>query len=529
MRTCEVATSLQSQEPAIRDDMTKALHVQRNLLGFFLAAAVLPACAVTGEGDAECVGEKCDGTGGGTCSDKRYGNGTCDTDLSCAVPDIDCFTVFPDDEAAAVWYGKFEAAAAMESGSQPRAILPTTHPQFAKVRALLDRGWEAFRENRPVGLLANKRPGLVFVQDDSINAFVAPDVTLDRAGLAVMVHTGLLDMQGATDDAMLGLMMHELQHAVGLHVLPVVKERTRRYYAAPEDKEPIGREMEDDPKVREAATPWFSAANEIGAYSYAELGGMPFSGDLFRILRTVLESGLQTNEAACTSSRDAINAISTDLAAKSDALSGAIAVDATFKPRIDAAFDQLKSQCLSSFTMSFVDVVASIAGVTPEAFEASLSAEDKALVTGKHVVDAIRLLGEDRRAKMREIEAKFTRDTGRPWSALRYFSTEEDADNTSVPVLRGASLKPTGLGDFLGAFLGATEAACRQVIASGKAPPYGANLTDDHHGTCWRIYNIEAYAKHTEKRARPSESRPLSTAPVPTRLLPPRLRDVVAY
>ena len=502
--------------------------MQRKLLGFFLAA-VLPACAVTDEGDADCVGEKCDGTGGGTCSDKRYGNGTCDTDLSCAVPDIDCFTVFPDDEAAAAWYGEFEARVAMESGGQPRAILPTTHPEFPKIRALLDRGWEAFRQNRPVGLLGNKRPALVFVQDDSINAFVAPDVTLTHAGLAVMVHTGLLTMEGATDDAMLGLMMHELQHAVGLHVLPAVKERTRSYYVAPADKEPIGREMDDDPKVREVATEWLSAANEIGAYSYAELGGMPFSGDLYRILGMVLQSGLQTNEAACTPARDAINAISTDLAAKSDALSGAIAVDATFKPRIDAAFDKLKSQCLPAFSKSFVEVVAAIAGATPEAIEMSLSPEDKTLVTGRHIVDAIRLLGEDRRTKMRALEAKFVRDTGRPWTALRYFSTEEDADNTSVPVLRGASLEPTGLGDFLGAFLGANEAACRAAIASGKAPPYGADLTDDHHGTCWRIYNIDAYAKHTEKRARPSEPRALSTAPVPTRLLPPRLRDAVQY
>jgi len=136
--------------------------------------------------------------------------------------------------------------------------------------------------------------------------------------------------------------------------------------------------------------------------------------------------------------------------------------------------------------------------------------EDKALVTGKHVIDAIRVLGEDRRAKMRAIEAKFVRDTGRPWSALRYFSTEEDADNTSVPVLRGAGLEPTGLGDFLGAFLGATEAACRQVIASDNVPPYGTDLVDDHHGTCWRVYNIDAYAKHTAKRAHVRSAAPVA-------------------
>jgi hypothetical protein len=138
------------------------------------------------------------------------------------------------------------------------------------------------------------------------------------------------------------------------------------------------------------------------------------------------------------------------------------------------------------------------------------------------------VLGEDRRAKLRAIEADFARQTGAPWTAVRYFSTEEDADDTSVPVLRNAGLEPTGLGDFLANVLPADQQAkCRALIDGGKVPPYGADLVDDHHGTCWRVYHIGAYAKHTDKAA--MTARLPVDAPAPKRLLPPTLRDVVMY
>jgi hypothetical protein len=493
-----------------------------------LLAAVLPACAITDSDDAACVGGKCDGTEGGTCTDKRYDNGVCDPMLDCATPDIDCFRTFKTDEEAATWYLDFEAKVAAETGAPPRKVM-TTHPDFARVRALLDRGWEAFGANRPVGLLKDRRPALVFVEDPAVNAFVAPSLDFKSAGFAVMVHTGLVAQSGFSDDAMLGLMMHELQHAVGLHVLPEVKAKFKRFYLAANGSEPIGRTQAEDARVREAATQWLTSAGEIGALANVELGGMPFSGDLNRVLRTVFQSGLDTNAAACMSAQNAINALSIELGGKIDPISGAVVgLDASFKTRVDNAFTLLRTDCLPNFTMSFVEVVASIAGVTPDQIEASLSDEDKQLVRDKHVVEAIRVLGEDRRAKLRAIEADFARQTGVPWTAVRYFSTEEDADDTSVPVLRNAGLAPTGLGDFLANVLPAEQQAkCRALIDDGKVPPYGADLVDDHHGTCWRVYHIGAYAKHTDKAA--MTARLPVDAPAPKRLLPPTLRDVVMY
>jgi hypothetical protein len=487
----------------------------------FMAACTL-ACTMfaCGSGDdVDCSAGKCDDY----CGDVRYGDGVCDTQLSCETPDIDCFHTFATDDEAATWYAEFEATAAQQEGRKPRALFTQGDPRFAAVRELLDRGWEAFSANRPVGALRAERPALVLVDDASVNAFVAPDPDFKRAGFAVMVHTGVVGTS-FSDDASLGLMMHELQHAIGLHVIPEVKQRFQVFYVAPATGEPIGREQTDDADARTAGSAWIAAGRDIGPQSDPALGALPTGGDLVRVLTTVVQEGLAADPTACDPAVDELQARLGELAPVTDPLSGAVAAPDGFAARAAAALARLRDDCLPNFTKTFVEVVAGIAGVPPEQIDAMLPAEDKALIAGLHVVDAIAALTADRRAKMIAIEDGFASATGEPWSALRYFSIEEDADDVSVPVLRGAALDPAGLGTFLAALI-ADRAACEAVIAGGDVPPYGVDLVDDHHATCFRIYHIGAFAQHTARLRPPTL--PLST-PRP-RLLPPRLGDVVVY
>jgi len=175
----------------------------------FASVALATACATDTGGDPDCSHGKCDVDQ--TCSDARYGDGTCQTDLSCQVPDIDCFRTFDSDAEAATWFGEFEAASAMEAGGQPRKLLDASDPRFAHVRELADRGWAAFSKARPVGQLAEKRPAVVLIDDDTPNAFVVPDLASGKAAFSIQVQSGLLSL-GASDDSVLGVMMHELQH-----------------------------------------------------------------------------------------------------------------------------------------------------------------------------------------------------------------------------------------------------------------------------------------------------------------------------
>jgi len=92
---------------------------------------------------------------------------------------------------------------------------------------------------------------------------------------------------------------------------------------------------------------------------------------------------------------------------------------------------------------------------------------------------------------MLEIAARVTQDTGRDISSLRYFSTEEAADDATVPVLRDMGLAPDGVAQFFTALLtGDAGAQCNALLAAKTTPPYG-DLVDEHHGTCYRIAHVE--------------------------------------
>ena len=179
-----------------------------------------------------------DGVPVGPCELPEYGDGICQPDLACAQPDIDCFTTFDSQEAGEAFFLRFEELLAAQENRGPRSVVPSTDPRFARMRELLDRGWLAYQEINPVGDLTQTTPALVVVEDPNINAFVIPDIDTGRAGLAVMVHSATLD-QNASDQAMLGLVMHELEHSLGLHVVGDTGDRIRRFYVAG-DQEPLG-------------------------------------------------------------------------------------------------------------------------------------------------------------------------------------------------------------------------------------------------------------------------------------------------
>ena len=488
-----------------------------------LALLLFSACAQTSDPEPACTGGKCDGNGGGTCEDPRYGDGVCQPQLSCAVPDSDCFVTFDSDAATAQWFTAFEQLLASEEGRAPRAFVAEADPRFQKARALLDRGWEAFRTSRPVGSLWSKRPGLVVLEDTEVNAFVVPDLATNNSAFAVIVQTALLET-GASDDELLGVMMHELQHAVGLHVIPSVSDELRTFYIA-EGREPIGREQAADPRAEKAGKLWREVAVEVGPYSNGELLGMPLEGQLERILSTVLS--LVQNDLGCVSAGAFYRALRADLETRIDPNSGALRADAALTQRVTQLYNDLRNNCLDTFAMSFVEVVAQISGNQPAEIEAALTPADLALVKGKHVLDAIWALGLDRRAQLRQIEHDYSRETLSPWSTLRFFSYEEDADDVSVTVLREAGLAPDGLaGFFLATF---THPSCAPILESGEVPPYGVDLRDEHHAACWRADHLRRYAKHTAPKGAARRAQTETTLPARRPLLPPRVSDRIRY
>ena len=183
-----------------------------SLLPFSIALA---GCVIEGgTDDTSCADGKCDG-GEDVCRvEQRYDNGTCDTD--CAQSDPDCFLFFNEHAAASTWFGALEEKMAMQEVREPRRLVATTDARFARMRALLDRGWQSYQKVMPVKLI-DRAPELVVIDDATANAFVALDEASNKAAWVVMVQTGA--MEGQSDAALLGVVMHELTHAAKLHIM----------------------------------------------------------------------------------------------------------------------------------------------------------------------------------------------------------------------------------------------------------------------------------------------------------------------
>ena len=96
---------------------------------------------------------------------------------------------------------------------------------------------------------------------------------------------------------------------------------------------------------------------------------------------------------------------------------------------------------------------------------------------------------------MRAIESKFATAQGQPWSSMRFYSYEEAADDMSVKVTKAAQLDTVGVAGLMMKMLpAADQVKCEQSIAAGGLVPYGLNVADEHHGTCWRVAHARQLA-----------------------------------
>ena len=499
-----------------------------------LLSLALTACEAADAGDDGDDGDDGDGVecpDDGKCDDAgepdaceaegRYGDGTCDG--TCALPDTDCFLQFDDHAGADQWFTGFEATLAASESRPPRALVAESDPRFVRMRDLLERGWTSYAEQRTVGDL-DRAPELVVIDDPSVNAFVAFDKTAGKIGWAVMVQTGLLDLD-ASEPAILGVVMHELTHAVNRHVLPDAGDRFRIHYQVePGEAEPLGFEQDDQPVARAAVSAWRKLGEEAGPYPLAELNGVPTGSEslMTRVFNAVLTRAVEADEAACAAAVERVAPLSAFLGERTSPLDGLLRpLDEAERAQLDQLSSDflaaLRDPCLAASTLDLFPLIAELFNVTIDEVRAEFDPADEALISGRHILDQITILTSDRYTRMREVEAMLVADTGLDTTSLRYFSTEEAADDSTVPVLAGMDLPPDALGEFMLAMMppdGLT--GCTEILGRGEAPPYG-DLIDEHHAFCWRAYHVTALAERDD-----------SATEAPRRRAP-RSGDVAAY
>ena len=417
------------------------------------------------------------------CGDPKYGDGTCDLVTSCTVSDIDCFTTFSTQAEAQAWY----ASAPLATMRPPVAA---TDARFARMQMLLDEGWEAYKSVNDVGDLASAKVHLVLNSQPTPNAFV---ISKDgKAGLVVMVTLELIDL-GAPDEEVMGVVMHELEHTIALHVIPEVKAGFNKYYLAPAGSEPFGFQQPDNAMVRSLVEEWIDHAETIGYLSDIELRGLPLFGELATVFDQRL--AMQPASAGCTTAKQDLAQIRLTVLNAIDPINDGITLSATAAMTIQTAMGAIQTQCFAGFTMDAIDVVAAALGVTRAQMLAQIPADLRPMLEGQTYIQGMYNWGIYLRTKMREVEAKFMTMTGQPWLRARYFSTEEAADDSSVPVLRAMGLAADGAGKIFPKLKMGVEEKCRPMVIAGAAIPYGENVEDAHHSLCWRASHIDALAK----------------------------------
>jgi hypothetical protein len=431
-----------------------------------LLASSLVACAVDGD-DTQGGSGKADGNG--SCTVPEYGDGTCHIDIACDVPDIDCYMTFDTDEAAAAWL----------QTQMPFTGVPSTDPRTVRARALMDRTFDLFKSRVQLGALADKRLSVVVLEGEP-NAFIIDDYMTHKGAWSVQITTGELDGH-LTDDQVVGVLAHELTHLAKLHFIQEVDDRMRKFYVAPEGKEPIGEMATELPTAKRQGEAWRKSGMLVGPFANPEFGDFPLAGDLGRIFA---EYTTYYSPSRCPTQAAAFNATYDTLARSISRLDYSVRVDATMEPQLRGTLDALL-QCAVGDPQTLRGYLSQSPEWLPY-LEPQLTPDEIAQLD-KPILQAIVTIINGRRRQMRTAQETFAMESGRPWSALRFYSYEEQADDNAVRIMKSADLDAAAIvkSEFL-FYLEGEAAACEQALSSGSVP-YGVNYVDEHHGDCWRI------------------------------------------
>lgn len=455
----------------------------------WLAALSMAGCATDGGGDDSGGGK---GDRGETCEDAQYGDGTCQVDLACGIPDIDCFETFATDADATSWIVGLGGVTA----------LPESDARYVRARALTDRAWEAYTAVNHLGKLADARVSVVVLQNDAINAWVTGSTDWTKAVVSVHFHSAILAPE-LGDEEILSVVFHELAHITKLHVLPEVKDRTQRFYLA-DGAEPVGAFQADDARVRSHVLPWIETASLSGGYAKPELVDLPFGGNLGSLFTMLL----QPLEAACATQVADVRAVQSEIVAGMSWLDDDVTATPQLATRIRTNLDRLSACARANNPFSLAQM---LEGDTEwlDYLHTVLPADEQWLLDENDPVTALQILVGDRREKMRATAQTFEREVGAPWTAARYFSTEEEADDVSVRVTKAQKFAAPGVSTLMHRMM-TESAACDGALAKAEVP-YGVRLDDSHHGTCWRIAHarqMDAGADTTARRVVDVERRP---------------------
>jgi hypothetical protein len=221
---------------------------------------------------------------------------------------------------------------------------------------------------------------------------------------------------------------------------------------------------------------------------------MPYlGGTVYDTMSRAIQVQRQANPNGCATPLAGLDSLYGQFRGNVDELTSALSINDPNMVVLNT-FLRLRNECFTSFQPDFIAFHAMVTGASEASIMANLTPQELAQVDNVNFVTGMYNYTLFRRGNMREVEASFQTATGQPWSQLRYFSTEEAADDSSVSTMTEIGREPRALGDFFVklAYTPAGQTTCNGQIAAGTTPHYGENLVDDHHSSCWRAFHVDA-------------------------------------
>lgn len=394
------------------------------------------------------------------------------------------YKVFSDRAAAIAWFQGVQDRG--DNGLENDKPVPATDGRYADIDKKVDEVWKGFLSEFPQNTDGVPTPIVILIESPKPGAYAVFDPELGLAPNVFMIQTPTLALE---EDAVRGVIAHELAHHVLKHKWPGKEDEIEKWYDATSTvKDGLGFQQANDSGVKTTGKRAQIYGLSTGDYPLAQWNGATRpSGSLDDFVGYLHVKAKATNAAACADSDAAYIALLDFTDPLRDRATSTLEPTPDELTKIDTLskdYIQKETTCASVVKGSFFALVGEALGISEaEARSSASDAELEANDAASSPFDALVRLTKKYDDYLVTTDLK----------NVRYYSFEEQADDTSIGVLKALGFASDGITKYLrqGALDETGRARCNSF--QENEPPYGI-ISDPHHSTCWRIW-------HTQKMA----------------------------
>lgn len=395
------------------------------------------------------------------------------------------YKVFPDRAAAITWFQSVQDRG--DTGLENDTAVPGTDGRYADVDEKVAEVYKGFQDQYPADTQDLPVPIVVLVESPRPGAYAVYDPELGISPNVFMIQTPTLKLG---DDALRGVIAHELTHHVFKHKWPGVEQKIEKWYDATKTTgDGFGFEQSNDTAVAKIGKTAQVYGQSTGDYPLTQWNGATRpGGTLDDFVGYLHVKAKATNAAACADSDAAYIALVNYTDPLRDRATSTLAPTPEQLTQIDTlskAYITKETACTSVVTMKFFALVGEALGISEAAAREQASpAEIDANDNATSAFDALVRIAKKYDEYMTTTDLK----------NVRYYSFEEQADDASIAILKSLKLTSSGITTYLyqGVLDETGRAKCNSYQES--EPPYGV-LSDPHHSACWRIWHTKKLDK----------------------------------